>query len=167
MLRRFFLGLIEGLVIGLGVAVASARGLGLSTPDRVTATLLAAAVGFLVGLVAGRPVWARDAKTEALLKASVGALVGAGASLGLAHLLHAPVDLSSFELGVGPVGNLLAVSLPAIACALSLFFELDDTGSVAPNLSAPRPSGVMRLRPTSAKAVRSPQADGSSRRTSP
>jgi hypothetical protein len=129
MLRRFLLGLIEGLVIGLALAVASARGLGLATPGRVTAAVLAGAVGFLVGLVAGRPVWARDAKTEALLKAGVGALVGAGLSLALGHWLAAPVDLSQFALGAGPVGKLPAVSLPAIACALSLFFELDDTSS--------------------------------------
>jgi ABC-type xylose transport system permease subunit len=131
MLRRFLLGLIEGLVIGLALAVASARGLGLTTPGRVTAAVLAGVVGFLVGLVAGRPVWARDAKTEALLKAAAGALVGAGLSLALGHWLAAPVDLSQFALGAGPVGELLAVSLPAIACALSLFFELDDTTSRA------------------------------------
>jgi hypothetical protein len=137
MLRRFFLGLIEGLVIGLGLAIASARGLGLTTPGSATAAALAALVGCLVGLVAGRPVWARNAKTEALLKAFVGGLVAAGLSLALGRWLSAPVDLSPFALGAGPVGKLLAVSLPAIACALSLFFELDDTGSPASKARLP------------------------------
>jgi hypothetical protein len=144
MLRRFFLGLIEGLVIGVALAIASARGLGLTTPGRVTAAVLAGAVGFLVGLVAGHPVWARDAKTEALLKAGVGALVGAGLSLALGRWLVAPVDLSQFALGAGPVGKLLGVSLPAIACALSLFFELDDTSSQSAPARVPAASAKKR-----------------------
>ena len=132
MVRRFLLGLSEGLVIGLGLGVAAARGLGFTTPGPLVAALLAGVVGFLVGLVAGRPVWARDAKTEALLKAGAGALVGAGLSFALGRWLTAPVDLSQFALGAGPVGKLTAISLPAIACALALFFELDDDGSIAP-----------------------------------
>ena len=128
MLYRFLLGLFEGVAIGVGVGVASARGFGLSAPGTVVAAALAGAVGFLVGLIAGRPVWARGAKTEALLKAVAGALFGAGLSLALGRWLTAPVDLSQFALGAGPAGRLLALNLPAIACALALFFELDDTG---------------------------------------
>ena len=145
MLRRFFLGLFEGLVIGLALGVISARGLGLTAPNAIIAALLAGGAGFLVGLVAGRPVWARDAKTEALLKAGAGALVGAGLSLALGHWLKAPVDLSQFALGVGPVGKLTAVSLPAIASALALFFELDDGGSASSNARLIAGSAKRRL----------------------
>ena len=134
MLRRFLLGLVEGLVLGLGLGVASVRGLGLSAPSAVTAAVLAGAVGLLVGLIAGRPVWAHGAKTEAVLKALAGALVGAGLSFALGRWLTAPVDLSQFGLGAGPAGRLLALNLPAIGCALSLFFELDDS----------EPSGAQR-----------------------
>ena len=145
MFRRFFVGLFEGLVIGVALGLASARGLGLTTPGALVAALLAAAVGLLVGLVAGRPFWAPNAKTEALLKAGTGALVGAGLSFALGRWLTAPVDLSQFALGVGPVGKLTAVSLPAIACALSLFFELDDTSASRTEAKLPPAQVKQRL----------------------
>ena len=135
MLRRMLLGLFEGLVIGLALGVGAARGLGLSAPGGVIALLLGAGAGFLVGLVAGRPVWSRDGKTEALLKAGAGALGGAGLSFAAGHWLKVPLDLSAFELGAGPAGTLSAAVLPLVASALALFFELDDDGA---NRAPPR-----------------------------
>jgi hypothetical protein len=144
MLRRLFVGLAEGLVIGLAMALAVIRGLGLRTPSALLAAALAGGAGLLVGLVAGRPIWARDAKTEALLKAGVGALVGAGLSFALGRWWSMPVDLSAYSLGAGAAGTLAVLTLPAIACALSLFFELDNTdGAAKPRISAPR--GKQRL----------------------
>ncbi len=150
MLRRLAIGLIEGLVIGLALGVGAARGMALRVPGSLTLLLLGAAAGFLVGLVAGRPVWARDGKTEAVLKAGVGALGGAGLAFAAAHWLRLPVDLNGFQLGAGPIGQLPALILPGIATALALFFELDNDndgrpparGASAPNkqrLSSPKP----------------------------
>ena len=133
MLRRLLLGLVEGLVIGLALGVGSARGLGLSAPGGIALALLGAGAGFLVGLVAGRPVWARDAKTEALLKAGVGALGGAGLSFAAEHWLRVPVNLSAFQLGAGPAGLLSSVALPLVTTVLALFFELDDSKDEAQN----------------------------------
>ncbi len=129
MLRRLLLGLFEGLVIGLALGVGAARGLGLSAPGSVVSLLLGAGAGFLVGLVAGRPVWSPNGKTEALLKAGAGALGGAGLSFAAQHWLKVPLDLSAFELGVGPAGTLSAAVLPLVATTLALFFELDDDGA--------------------------------------
>ncbi|MEO8906152.1 MAG: hypothetical protein ABI627_31910 [Polyangiaceae bacterium] len=129
MLRRILLGLFEGLVIGLTLGVGAARGLGLIAPGGVTAWLLGAGTGLVVGLVAGRPVWSRDGKTEALLKAGAGALGGAGLSFAAGHWLKAPLDLSAFQLGVGAYGMLTGAVLPLVATALALFFELDDDGA--------------------------------------
>lgn len=128
MLRRMFVGLVEGLVVGVALAIAAARGLGASAPGAFLTALLAALAGLVVGLVAGRPIWARDAKTEALLKAGVGAAIGAGSSFAIGRWLVMPLDLSAYSFGAGPAGKLAAVSLPLIACALALFFELDNTG---------------------------------------
>ena len=128
MLRRLLLGLGEGLVIGLALGVGAARGLGLVSPAGIVLALLGALAGFAVGLVAGRPIWARNAKTEALLKAAAGALGGFGLSFALRHWLKLEVDLSAFALGAGPAGQLSAFALPAVASALGLFFELDDDG---------------------------------------
>jgi hypothetical protein len=140
MLRRLFVGLVEGLVIGIALAVAATRGLGMSAPSTLFAALLAGMAGFAVGLVAGRPIWARDAKTEALLKAGAGALVGVGLSFALGRWLSMPLDLSAYSFGVGSAGKLAVVSLPLIASALALFFELDNTdgNGAKPRLAAPR-----------------------------
>jgi hypothetical protein len=128
MLRRLLLGLVEGLVLGTALAIASVRGLGLVEPGGLVLALLGAIAGFAVGLVAGRPVWARDAETEALLKAAAGALGGFGLAFALRHWLKVPVDLDQYSLGAGPAGELSAVALPAITTALGLVFELDDDG---------------------------------------
>ena len=131
MLRRLLLGLSEGLVIGLALGVACARGLGFVSPGSIVLALLGALAGFAVGLVAGRPIWAHNAKTEALLKAGAGALAGFGLSFALRRWLKLEVDLSAFSLGTGPAGQLSALALPAVAVALGLFFELDDDGPSA------------------------------------
>ena len=145
MFRRLFVGLFEGLVIGIALAVASVRGLGLSAPGTVLAALLAALSGLAVGLIAGRPFWARDAKTEALLKGGVGALIAAGLSVALGHWLTPSIDLAAFTLGAGPAGKLVAVSLPLIATALALFFELDNTGADATSARLPATKSKQRL----------------------
>jgi hypothetical protein len=138
MLRRLFIGLVEGLVIGIALAVAATRAFGASTPSVSFAALLAASAGFVVGLVAGRPIWARNAKTEALLKAGVGALVAVGLSFALGRWLALPLDLNAYSFGAGPAGKLTALVLPLISVALSSFFELDNSaGGEAKPLAAP------------------------------
>jgi len=129
MLRRLLLGLIEGIMLGGALALGVSRGLGLVAPSALALALLGSATGFLVGLVAGRPIWSRDAKTEALLKGIAGAIVGFGASFALRHWFTLPLDLSALELGTGAAGALPAVTLPAVGTALALFFELDHDGS--------------------------------------
>ena len=147
MLRRLFVGLAEGFVIGMALALVAVRGLGLNPAmSALVMALLAAGAGFVVGLIAGRPIWARNAKTEALLKAAVGALVGAGLSFALGRWFTMPLELGAYSLGAGPAGKLAAVSLPLIATALALFFELDNTGSgeAQPGLAEPGPKQRLR-----------------------
>ncbi|HEX3776671.1 MAG TPA: hypothetical protein VHV51_19495 [Polyangiaceae bacterium] len=131
MLRRLLLGLVEGLLLGVALGVAYCRVFGAGAPSAVVTALLGAVVGFAIGLVAGRPIWARDAKTEALLKSLAGALAGLGLAFALRHWLKLAVDLSALSLGTGSAGELPATSLPLIATALALFFELDDDGTRA------------------------------------
>lgn len=140
-MRRFLsvalLGLSKGLVIGIALAVVAARGLGLSAPNPLFAALLAGVAGSLVGLVAGRPIWDRDAKTEALLKAAVGALIGVGSSFALRRWLPVPLNLSSYGLGAGAAGTLAALCLPLISAVLAMFFELDNGAEREPKTRAP------------------------------
>lgn len=147
MLRRLLLGLCEGLVIGLALGLACARGLGLGSPGAVVAAALSALAGFAIGLVAGRPIWARNAKTEALLKAAAGALGGLGLSFVLRHWLKLKVDLNAFSLGAGPAGQLSALVLPAVTTALALFFELDDDGGQSSGGSRALRSQKQRVEP--------------------
>jgi hypothetical protein len=144
MLRRLLLGLAEGLALGLALGVAFARVIGgMASPGGAVALLLGALAGFATGLVAGRPVWARNAKTEALLKAAAGAFAGAGLSFAFRRWLSVSVDLSSFSLGVGPAGHLPALTVPAVTTLLALFFELDDDTRTA---TAPPVSAAERRR---------------------
>ena len=145
-MRRLCLGLFEGLLIGAAWGLACSRGLGWTTLGALLAAAFGAGAGFVVGLVAGRPIWARHAKTEALLKAGAGALLGAGLAFATQRWLSVPLDLSQFGLGAGPAGQLPAALLPAVATVLALFFELDDTSSGN--------TGAQRARPK----IRAPEA---------
>jgi hypothetical protein len=95
MLIRLVLGLLKGLAIGGLVGFGLAK-LGLAAPAALFAYTAAALVGALVGLIAGKPIWAADGRIEAGLKAGFGALLATGLmalarSLGFAM----PVDLGA------------------------------------------------------------------------
>jgi ABC-type xylose transport system permease subunit len=128
MLKRLTVGLIEGLVLGAVMALVAIKVLGLATFAGAFAYFVAVVLGALTGLVAGKPIWAREAKIEAGLKAFVGALLAAGLLWMLRRFAPVDVDLGAFGAGAGKIGELPAVSLPLIATALSLLFELDNTG---------------------------------------
>jgi ABC-type xylose transport system permease subunit len=132
MLKRLTIGLIEGLVLGAVMALVTIKVLGLTSFAGVIAYLVAVVVGALTGLVAGKPIWAREAKIEAGLKAFVGALLAGGLLWMLRRFAQVDVDLGAFGAGTGKIGELPAVSLPLIATALSLLFEIDNTGGKAP-----------------------------------
>jgi hypothetical protein len=128
MFRRLLLGLAEGLLVGLALGIVCTRELGLGAPSGVTLVLLGSVAGAVTGLVAGRPVWARNAKVEALLKSAVGAVLGGALSLAFSHWLKGTLDLRGFALGVGPIGQRSVSLLPAVTSVLALLFELDDDG---------------------------------------
>src|SRR5690349_21243541 len=101
MAKRFFFGLIQGVVVGGLVGLLATRVLGLAMLSGILAYALAALAGLVIGLIAGKPIWAQDAKIEAGLKALVGA---GGAALALfvtQKWLGLSADLSAFGLGAG------------------------------------------------------------------
>src|SRR5262249_22959990 len=91
------------------------------------AYIFAAATGVLVGLVAGKPIWARGGQIEAGLKAFFGALLGAGLMFALRNWLTLTLDLDFIHAGHGVIGSLAAASLPLIAMLLGGFYEIDNT----------------------------------------
>ena len=134
MLVRLLIGIVKGLVVGglLGLGIAQ---LGFVAPGAVIAYLGAAVAGILIGLVAGKPIWAKDAKIEAGMKAFVGALLGAGLMYAVRRWLAVPLPLAIGPLGevgpgaVGTLGGLAITSLALVAAVLGGFYEADNTPS--------------------------------------
>jgi hypothetical protein len=132
MLKRLLVGLFLGLVIGGALAAVLIKGLSLplfasGTGGAALAYLFAAVTGVVVGLVAGKPIWASGGQIEAGLKAFFGALLGAGAMFALRRFVTTPIDLSAISAGAGAIGELPALTLPIIAAVLGGFYELDNT----------------------------------------
>jgi hypothetical protein len=127
MLKRLILGLLIGAVVGGLVAAGIVAGLGWTAPPAILGFLLAAATGALVGLVAGKPIWASGGQIEAGLKAFFGALLAAGGLYAIRTWLDVPVDLTMVHGGVGRLGELPAAFLPLLAAVLGGFYELDNT----------------------------------------
>lgn len=135
---RLLAGIIKGLVVGALVGFGLAK-LGFAAPGAIVAYLAAALTGVVVGLVAGKPIWAKDAKIEAGMKAFVGALLGAGLMWAARTWLTLPLPFSLGELGGangslgelatsnGTLGGLAITSLAAIAALLGGFYDVDNT----------------------------------------
>ena len=125
MLRLVWSVVVAGLVGG-AVAALAVKVLGIVTLGAVAAYPLAVLVGVLVGLLAGKPIWAKGARVEAGIKAAFGALVAAGLMYALRTWVGFDLDLSSAGLGQGAAGMLPDIAFPAIALVLSLLFEVDN-----------------------------------------
>ena len=136
MLGRFGVGLVKGLLVGLLVLAGLVFGLKMLAVPVWAAYLLAMVSGALTGLIAGRPIWQKEARIEAGLKAAAGLVLGAIGFFAInkwGHALTAPEALRALP-GVLPpattapalVGTGLAF-LPVLTTVLSLFFELDNT----------------------------------------
>jgi hypothetical protein len=129
MLKRAVIGLAKGLLVGGALGAGLAMGLGVAVFPAWLAYVMALVTGAATGLVAGKPIWAKDARIEAGLKAVAGAIVGTLAMFGVRQWLGVSVDLG--ELGKGALGDLPLTALPMVATALALFFEIDNTGEPA------------------------------------
>ena len=145
MLKRLLMGLVEGVLLGSVLALLLVKGLGVATITGVVAYLAAIVTGLLTGLVAGRPIWQRDARIEAGLKAIAGAALGALALWALRRWVGAEADLSALGMGSGKLVELPAVMLPLVATVLALLFELDNTAGAAPEAKVRAPSAPARI----------------------
>lgn len=142
MLGRLLIGLVKGLLVGALVGFGLAK-LGFAAPIAVVAYLGAAVAGVLTGLVAGKPIWAKDAKIEAGMKAFVGALLAAGLMYAARRFLTMPLPIALGELGganaslgeaagsAGTIGGLAMTSLASVAGLLGGFYEVDNDPSEA------------------------------------
>src|SRR4051812_20476386 len=141
MLGRLLIGIVMGLFVGALVGFGLVK-LGFAAPGPLIAYLSASLTGVLIGLVAGKPIWAKDAKIEAGMKAFVGALLGAGLMFAARRWLTMPVPIAlgtlaeaNTSLGEtatsGTIGGLAVTSLAALAAVLGGFYEADNDPSEA------------------------------------
>lgn len=136
MIKRLFVGLLLGALMGLGLAVLAVKGLGMQTFEGTAgitfAYLFAAAGGILIGFVAGKPIWSKE-RIEAGLKAVIGALVAAAGMAALRQWGTPVIDASALAMGKGAMGLLPVVSLPILTIVLGVFFEIDNDDKSAPD----------------------------------
>ncbi|MDI3284894.1 hypothetical protein [Polyangium sp. 15x6] len=133
MLGRLIIGIIKGLVVG-GLIGFGLLKLGFAVLPVWLAYIAAAITGVVIGLVAGKPIWAKDAKIEAGMKAVVGALLGAGLMFAARKWLtmYLPTEPLS-QIGVMTkseairFGYFPITSLAAIAAVLGGFYDADNT----------------------------------------
>jgi hypothetical protein len=153
MFKRLIVGLAIGMVMGAVAAIALVKGLGITSfLDQSTVAYLAAlATGAFVGLVAGKPVWAKGAWIEVGLKAFFGSLLAAGGMFALRRWGSMSLDLAPIGGGSGQIRDLPAATLPLIATVLSVLYELDNTDPSASSL----PVSVVKASPSAPSRVAS------------
>ena len=166
MLGRLLIGIVKGLLVGGLVGFGLAK-LGFAAPMAVIAYLAAAATGVLIGLVAGKPIWAKDAKIEAGMKAFVGALLGAGLMYAARRWLTMPLpfvlgplsaantSLDEVATSTGTVGGMAITSLAAIAGLLGGFYEADND----PSEDHPTPENSGKRAPATNKRIVANETD--------
>jgi hypothetical protein len=156
MLGRLIVGILKGIILGglLGFGLVK---LGYAVPPAWLAYIAASVAGVLIGLIAGKPIWAKDAKIEAGMKAFVGALLGAGLMFAARKWLTVPLllpDSATIALGIGPTKQVFTMStfamtsLAMVAAVLGGFYDADNT---------PEPEGEKK---PAAKAAPDPTANG-------
>jgi hypothetical protein len=150
MLGRLLIGIVKGLMVGslLGLGLVK---LGAAIPIALVAYLAAAVTGVVVGLVAGKPIWAKDAKIEAGTKAVVGALLGVGLMAAARNWLQIalPFSFGSLAPEHATLGGFAITALAGIAALLGGFYEADndpsDTQEQTPELTSGKAGQPKRI----------------------
>jgi len=130
---RVLFGLVKGGIVGAAVGFAASRvGFGAGA----TSWLVYGAVGFLVGLVCGKPPWRQETIWTTVVKGVLGAAVCMGlfwvAQKALGGM-QAPAQILA-PLGITGSPALVAVPVllgPLIGILYGVFVEVDDGGKSA------------------------------------
>jgi hypothetical protein len=122
---RLLVGIIKGAIVGGGIGFGLLK---LGWTGSLFAYLACAAVGALVGVVAGRAPWKAETIWTPVVKMVFGAMVGVGLCVVAFKLLPDPT-FAVKQLGSEPLhfhsGPVLA---PLIGLLYGAFVEIDDGG---------------------------------------
>jgi hypothetical protein len=141
-LTRLLIGLVKGLVlgaiIGYGLAVAGFTAGWL-------AYIAAALTGLMVALVAGKPIWAKDARIEVGMKAAAGTILGPLILLAVRSFLgmELPFDprtlpgLEALPEGL-TLGTFSVTALAMVAATLAAFYDADNSPAPAAETKGPK-----------------------------
>ena len=131
-MTRIIVGLVKGAIVGGGIGYGLIR-LGLTST--VFVYLACAAVGALVGVVAGRAPWKAETIWTPVLKMVVGAAIGSGLAAAGLHVLP------TTTFSINGLGDLSLASAPVLALGVGVlygvFVELDDGGEKATDPQKP------------------------------
>jgi hypothetical protein len=139
---RVLLGLLKGGIAGAAVGFAASRvGFGVGA----AAWLVYGAVGFLVGIVCGKPPWRQETLWTSIIKGIFGLAVCMGLYW-VAQKLFGGVNVPSQlqgPLGVAEGQPLVSVPVllgPLIGIVYGVFVEVDDGGKPSAAAKSPKQS---------------------------
>jgi hypothetical protein len=156
MLKRLLVGLMIGIVAGAALGFGLLQLLA-NPMSGALGYAFAAIAGVLVGLVAGKPIWAKGALVEAGLKAFIGALL---ACILLFGLRFVPFSLPGFAgAQAARIGEHAFGALAAVATLLAVFYELDNTGGDAEAVDKNAPTRKRVEGPASKKPAASAELE--------
>jgi hypothetical protein len=135
MLKRLIIGILKGLILGGGMAVALYMLAHIGSVSGFWGYLLYGVLGAITGVVAGKPLWKPGAWIEALLRGVFGIAVGCGLyALGAVVLTGSAIDFTAL-LGSLPVGarpehlyQQPLIMAPMFATLYASLIELDNDG---------------------------------------
>ena len=149
---RLLIGLLKGLILGalVGYGVAA---LGFGAPGALVAYLGAALVGMMVALIAGKPIWVKDARIEVGMKALAGAILAPGLMWLSRRFLTMDLPLDPTLLpgvaldGSVAIGTFAVTSLALVAGVLAGFFDADNQPGKADDEARPTAAAKQRIAP--------------------
>ena len=145
MILRLLFGILKGLLVGglLGFGLTQIPAFASALPAWI-AYIAAPLAGIIVGLIAGKPIWAEGGKIEAGLKAGAGALLGALLMWGVRWLLGG-VSLGALGVQGAALGSYAITSLAIVASTLGAFYDADNTPEAADAKKDPAANPKVRV----------------------
>lgn len=134
---RLLLGLLKGAVVGGGLGFGFMQ-LGALAHYGFMQYVLYAAIGALVGFVAGKPFWRHDTLWTPVVKALFGAAVAVGLYLLVVKVFGDPK--LTFLGAEAPAASTPYVLGGVIGAVYGIFVELDDGGKSEGKPQSPPPS---------------------------